>query len=337
MTTFRFGPFAFDRNHLCLSRDGLGLSLRPKAALILDQLLRHPGETVSKEQLLAAAWHGRPTQDQTLFQTISELRRALAPYECIITIPNVGYRFVSPHPTTRTKGGGRLLLAAALLVLALIPIARMIFTETDTINAAPALRAFTLGMNNLDNPLEAQRYFEMATRENSGFLEAQLMLAETLLTQGRNDEAGIAAQALLEQARRRNLHYVQAGAMDLLSRLSEASGHHTEAFDWARKAHRTAVAGGHACSALLADDRLLSLAPAVEYPSSPAGKGDRIFDHSLAEILPAVPPVMPDRDDTVAQCGELIPDQGRDRDDFSFLQPERQPAGLLQGRGLSLA
>lgn len=331
MNHSRFGPFAFDRELLSLTKHGQRIALRPKAALILDQLLQRPGETLTKDELVRVVWQGRPIQDQTLFQTMSELRRALAPGECIVTIPNVGYRFVLPEPEpvpqSRTASLVRLFAsAAALIVMVLIPSAPSFISSAGTVNAAPALRAFALGMNSLDNPVQAQRYFELAARENGGFLEAQLMLSETLLTQGRYEEAGAAARALLTQAREQQVNYVQAGAMDLLSRLNESAGQQARAVEWARKAHRAALDGGHACSALLANNRLLSLDAEPAFPFSPIDLSEQTA--SLWENGLDLAQGEGNQTGLWAQCDELLPANPEDGDDFSYHTPQWAPAIL---------
>lgn len=340
MTVCRFGPFVFDQNLLTLLKEGQRVSLRPKAALILAQLLRQPGEIVSKNELAQTVWHGRPIQDQTLFQTVSELRRALAPHTVVVTIPNVGYRCVLPQPTaTRVSASvrfaRRLSAAAAVLLLALVPSSLSLVTRSSTIHAGPAIQAFTLGMNHLDRPAEARRYFELAARENDGFLEAQLMLSETLLAQGQYDQATTIATALLSQASQQNLRYMQAGAMNVLSRLSEAAGQYPRAVDWARQAHRVAVEGGHACSAALANNRLLKLKTEPTFPSSPLAPEDK---SRLFEWRAETPPVPLDdgsvaTQNLIATCAELLP-SALDQDDYSLRSRGMPipPLGDVQGR-----
>jgi len=74
--------------------------LTSKAVLVLIELVREVGQTVTRDQLLDRVWTGRfPTPD-VLTQAIKELRRAFAddskPPQYIETIPKVGYRLVAP-------------------------------------------------------------------------------------------------------------------------------------------------------------------------------------------------------------------------------------------------
>lgn len=83
-----------------LSADGRTVKLEPKAMAVLCHLAERPGEVVSREALLAAAWPGVIVTDDALTQVVVKLRRALgdAPDESafIQTIPKGGYRLVAP-------------------------------------------------------------------------------------------------------------------------------------------------------------------------------------------------------------------------------------------------
>jgi len=73
--------------------------LTNKAVAVLIELVRHAGQTVTRDQLLDRVWTGRfPTPD-VLTQAIKELRRAFAddskPPQYIETIPKIGYRLVA--------------------------------------------------------------------------------------------------------------------------------------------------------------------------------------------------------------------------------------------------
>jgi Tol biopolymer transport system component/DNA-binding winged helix-turn-helix (wHTH) protein len=73
--------------------------LTNKAVAVLIELVRHVGQTVTRDQLLDRVWTGRfPTPD-VLTQAIKELRRAFAddskPPQYIETIPKIGYRLIA--------------------------------------------------------------------------------------------------------------------------------------------------------------------------------------------------------------------------------------------------
>lgn len=78
---------------------GRELSLTPKAVAVLDYLMTHPDEVISRERLLDAVWGwDYPTGTRAVDVRIAELRRALgddpADPRYIETVPGQGYRFV---------------------------------------------------------------------------------------------------------------------------------------------------------------------------------------------------------------------------------------------------
>jgi DNA-binding response OmpR family regulator len=73
--------------------------LTPKAAALLEYLMTHPDELLSRDRLLDAVWGwDYPTGTRTVDTRIAELRRALgddaAQPRYIETVPGQGYRFV---------------------------------------------------------------------------------------------------------------------------------------------------------------------------------------------------------------------------------------------------
>jgi Tol biopolymer transport system component/DNA-binding winged helix-turn-helix (wHTH) protein len=73
--------------------------LTGKAVAVLLELVRHAGDTVTRERLLDRVWIGRVTTPDVLTQAIGELRRAFGdearPSHYIETIPRVGYRLLA--------------------------------------------------------------------------------------------------------------------------------------------------------------------------------------------------------------------------------------------------
>ena len=53
---YRFGDFVVDERRGALQRDGKDVPLRPKSWGVLRHLVRHRGELVTKQALLAAVW-----------------------------------------------------------------------------------------------------------------------------------------------------------------------------------------------------------------------------------------------------------------------------------------
>ncbi len=77
------------------------LSLTPKAFAVLEYLLTHPDEAVSREELLHSVWGWEyPTGTRSVDTRINELRRALnddaAAPRFIQTLTGEGYIFIAP-------------------------------------------------------------------------------------------------------------------------------------------------------------------------------------------------------------------------------------------------
>lgn len=106
---FTFGRYVLDLTRGCLLSDGREIPLRPKTFAVLSHLVQRPGQLVSKEELFEAVWPGLIVTDDTLVQSIGELRRALGDAESklITTVPRRGYRFdmqAAPPERRRVRG-----------------------------------------------------------------------------------------------------------------------------------------------------------------------------------------------------------------------------------------
>lgn len=104
-----FGRYVVDLNRGCLLLDDREVTLRPKTFAVLVYLATHPGRLVSKEEILAAVWPNLVVTDDTLVQSIGELRRALGESgaRLITTVPRRGYRFEGDEaPPERRKPRG---------------------------------------------------------------------------------------------------------------------------------------------------------------------------------------------------------------------------------------
>jgi adenylate cyclase len=99
-TPHQFGRFVLDVARGTLSADGVEIPLRPKTFAVLLHLVQNPGRLISKDELLAAVWPNIVVTDDTLVQSIGELRRALEEdgAAMIVTIPRRGYRFDPAGP-----------------------------------------------------------------------------------------------------------------------------------------------------------------------------------------------------------------------------------------------
>ncbi len=98
---YEFGDFRLDANRRVI--EALAANRRlPLPPRIVDAALyfvRHPGQLLSKERLLAELWPGMVVEENSLNQVVSMLRRALGESRgenrYIVTVPRRGYRFVA--------------------------------------------------------------------------------------------------------------------------------------------------------------------------------------------------------------------------------------------------
>jgi DNA-binding response OmpR family regulator len=95
------GPLRLDRRARRASVAESALELTPKALAVLEYLMTHPDEVVSRERLLNAVWGWEyPAGTRTVDTRMAELRRALhddpAEPRYIETVPGEGYRFAAP-------------------------------------------------------------------------------------------------------------------------------------------------------------------------------------------------------------------------------------------------
>lgn len=93
-----FGNAEFDEARWQLRVAGEDVELERKPLEVLQYLLRHAGEAVTKEELLSACWAGRFVVDAVLTNAVGKLRKALGDdaQDVVATLPKVGYRLAVP-------------------------------------------------------------------------------------------------------------------------------------------------------------------------------------------------------------------------------------------------
>ena len=179
---FLFGPFRLDRGGGGLfGIDGHVVALGSRALDLLEFLIDHQGQLVSKQQIMDAVWSGLTVDEKNLTVQMSALRRALdsghARPSCIQTFPGRGYRFVAAvtrvdpdrksliDPVTQASGvsepsvhrhrwSSRLVALTAALILAGLGLGtaitgRMWSQEQGTSSTAPRLSIVILPFQNL--------------------------------------------------------------------------------------------------------------------------------------------------------------------------------------------
>src|SRR5262252_3494623 len=108
----RFGVFEFDARNLELRKSGVRLKLQDQPRQVLIQLLEHPRELVSREELRTLLWPENTFVDfETGLNTaVKRLRDTLgdsADHPTFIeTIPRRGYKFIAPVEWTAAANTG---------------------------------------------------------------------------------------------------------------------------------------------------------------------------------------------------------------------------------------
>ncbi|MBB3344828.1 winged helix-turn-helix domain-containing protein [Luteimonas sp. RC10] len=99
---YRFGHAEFDEASFRLHVHGQPVEVERRALEVLVYLLRHAGEVVTKDELLAEVWAGRVTVDKVLPNAINKLRKALDPDTAalLLTQPRVGYQLTGVRERT---------------------------------------------------------------------------------------------------------------------------------------------------------------------------------------------------------------------------------------------
>jgi Tol biopolymer transport system component/DNA-binding winged helix-turn-helix (wHTH) protein len=96
---FQFDRFEVDPESFRLLRDGIAVSIEPKALELLIFMLRNRGRLLTKQELLEAVWRNSSVTENALAREIALLRRVLGDSikepRYIATVPTRGYRFVA--------------------------------------------------------------------------------------------------------------------------------------------------------------------------------------------------------------------------------------------------
>lgn len=92
-----FGPYRLRRRERRLDGPDGRLDISGRSFDLLDALLRHPNEPVSKAELFDAVWPGLTVEENTLQAHISNLRKLLGA-SIIVTVHGCGYKYAGPQP-----------------------------------------------------------------------------------------------------------------------------------------------------------------------------------------------------------------------------------------------
>jgi non-specific serine/threonine protein kinase len=110
---WRFENCVLDGATLELTVRGQLVKLEPKPLEMLMFLLRHPGEVVTKDELLDGLWAGRILSESVLTKCVAKLRQGLGDEDQAIikTVHGFGYRLVAPVTIEQQEAVVRPLLA----------------------------------------------------------------------------------------------------------------------------------------------------------------------------------------------------------------------------------
>jgi len=92
---YRFGPFELQLDNRRLQKDGVAISLRPRAFDLLAALVERAGHLVTKDELLDQVWPKMVVEEAALHVQVSALRKVLGA-EAITTVSGRGYQFTLP-------------------------------------------------------------------------------------------------------------------------------------------------------------------------------------------------------------------------------------------------
>jgi len=92
---WRFGAVELDEFRLEIVLAGETVAVESKSLELLRVFVRHPGEVLTKDELLETVWPGRVLSESVLARSVSLLRRAIGDSEqrVIRTVHGYGYRF----------------------------------------------------------------------------------------------------------------------------------------------------------------------------------------------------------------------------------------------------
>jgi DNA-binding winged helix-turn-helix (wHTH) protein/TolB-like protein len=166
---FQVGPWLAQPRLNRIARVGKARHVEPKVMQVLAHLADHPGDVVSKDELMRAVWRDTFVTDDALLRCISELRKALEDDSreprYIQTVPKVGYRLlaevvpagrdvVPARPGDRLPALGRrkwilLLAAGAAAVIALVAVIAFQWHRRQTAQAGRRIMLVVLPLQNL--------------------------------------------------------------------------------------------------------------------------------------------------------------------------------------------
>lgn len=176
----RFDNWTLRRQPRELLNDGARIQLQDQPLQALEELVTHPGEVVTREQLIARLWPKRVVDfDTALNAAVRRLRVALQDEaetpRYVETIPRTGYRFIGrvvpqwlpdpvspagPEPSAGRESHRRQWYAAAVLLLVVSSAATLWYAMNRSVAPAVSVNPSIAVLPFTDlSPEQDQRYF----------------------------------------------------------------------------------------------------------------------------------------------------------------------------------
>jgi len=173
---FRVGEWTVLPELNSLERNGRSVHLEPKVMQVLVALAEHPGDVVSKEQILHRVWAGTFVSDEVLTRSVSELRKVFEDNpqdpKYIQTIPKGGYRLVAavvPEGSSRGNwlaGHGRKLAGIAVILLLAVAASLYILEGRRQASSGTGITSLAvLPLTNLSGDPEQEYFADGMTEE----------------------------------------------------------------------------------------------------------------------------------------------------------------------------
>jgi DNA-binding winged helix-turn-helix (wHTH) protein len=233
MSLYRFRNFEFDSASGRLSGPPGEICLRPKTARLLEVLLQAPGRVLSQRELFDAVWGDVAITQNSLSQSVSELRRVLDDLSrsprFIETLAGRGYRWLPEVESSGVAGAAaanrrrriawaRVGLGAGLLtaLLAAFGLFEREAPAPPRVEAAGRLAALEVWYTR--GPLATDAYLAGLGSAGRSAAWSRLLAARSMYHAGRWNEAVAVAQSLLREVPEGD--GVDAGARSLLGRIA---------------------------------------------------------------------------------------------------------------------
>jgi Tol biopolymer transport system component/DNA-binding winged helix-turn-helix (wHTH) protein len=103
---YRWDHYVLDLDAYRLEREGVPVSLEPKAFNLLAVMVQRPGHLFTKQEIFDLVWPGTAVTDHALTRIVAQIRRVLGDEareaRYLETVPTRGYRWIHPVETIDT-------------------------------------------------------------------------------------------------------------------------------------------------------------------------------------------------------------------------------------------